>query len=95
MTVVFEALQRTHAGVGGVFYTGLFQPTPHELHITKPLPVLSGYVPPELDGYYMRTGPNPQFDPIGGCDPVPALKWKSCAGIPACMSQPRGATARR
>lgn len=73
MTVVFEALQRTHAGVGGVFHTGLFQPNPHELHITKPLPVLSGYIPSELDGYYMRTGPNPQFDPIGGCELDPVL----------------------
>eukprot|EP00892_Ulva_mutabilis_P010049 jgi/Ulvmu1/7416/UM036_0076.1 len=65
-TVLFESLQLTHSGVGSIFHTGLFEPTPRELLITKPLKVESGSIPSELDGYYIRTGPNPQFSPIGG-----------------------------
>lgn len=65
-TVLFKSLQLANAGVGGIFHTGLFEPTQQELLVTKPLEVLSGSVPSDLDGYYMRTGPNPQFEPLGG-----------------------------
>lgn len=65
-TVLFKSLQLANAGVGSIFHTGLFLPTTRELLITKPLRVISGSVPQDLDGYYFRTGPNPQFEPIGG-----------------------------
>jgi carotenoid cleavage dioxygenase-like enzyme len=40
-------------------------PVQQEVHAHE-LQVVEGAVPVELDGVYMRTGPNPQFEPQGG-----------------------------
>jgi len=43
--------------------SGNFAPVARELDVAD-LPVISGRIPPELSGAYMRNGPNPLFKPI-------------------------------
>jgi carotenoid cleavage dioxygenase len=45
------------------FLTGLFAPVHDELDVHD-LPV-TGSIPPQLHGVYMRNGANPQFAPLG------------------------------
>lgn len=47
------------------FLTGETAPVFQEVH-THQLEVVEGAVPDSLDGVYMRTGPNPQYEPRGG-----------------------------
>ncbi|MBM9474826.1 carotenoid oxygenase family protein [Nakamurella flavida] len=42
---------------------GAFRPTLDEVDL--PATVISGVLPPELDGEYLRNGPNPRFTPVG------------------------------
>jgi carotenoid cleavage dioxygenase-like enzyme len=46
------------------FLTGNFAPVKDELDV-EDLPVTFGKIPEELNGWYLRNGPNPQFEPIG------------------------------
>lgn len=48
---------------GDVHLSGPFRPTLDEVDL--PATVVSGALPPELDGEYLRNGPNPRFTPIG------------------------------
>lgn len=50
---------------GEVFLEGNFAPVAEEHH-QQALTVVEGSVPPELDGAFMRVGPNPALPPVGG-----------------------------
>ncbi|MEZ4887542.1 MAG: carotenoid oxygenase family protein [Chitinophagales bacterium] len=49
--------------LSSMFLEGNFAPVKEELEVEN-LSVI-GEIPPELDGIYIRNGPNPQFQPIG------------------------------
>jgi hypothetical protein len=57
-------LQSFHKVDTSPYTIGPFTPQLNEVHSTD-LRVI-GEIPKELDGVYMRTGPNPQHDPHGG-----------------------------
>lgn len=48
-------------------FTGFFAPSGIEADV-RHLPVLSGKVPPELNGSFYRVAPDPQFPPLAGDD---------------------------
>jgi carotenoid cleavage dioxygenase-like enzyme len=48
---------------GNPFLHGPFAPVEHELHVEDVR--VEGRIPEELNGSYIRNGPNPQFAPIG------------------------------
>ncbi|GIU84028.1 MAG: carotenoid cleavage dioxygenase [Acidimicrobiales bacterium] len=52
---------------GRVFLTGLFEPVEDERDDAD-LEV-EGEIPPQLDGLFVRNGPNPRFEPIDGYHP--------------------------
>ena len=52
----------------GPMLTGPFAPVPEELELTE-LPVLRGAIPADLNGVYLRVGPNTRFAPQGRYHP--------------------------
>ncbi|KIY93328.1 carotenoid cleavage dioxygenase, partial [Monoraphidium neglectum] len=50
---------------GEVFLEGNFAPVAEE-RFNKDLEVLEGAVPAELEGAFLRVGPNPALPPVGG-----------------------------
>lgn len=69
-----RVLQRVHYNPDTPFLNGNYTPVKDEVHVNG-LRVI-GTLPTELDGVYLRTGPNPQHEPIGGytmCAATPLL----------------------
>jgi hypothetical protein len=69
------ALQRLQVQSPNASLTGVRAPVSTE-HFTKELQV-TGQVPPELAGLYLRTGPNPAGEPASGhhwCAPATYLR---------------------
>jgi hypothetical protein len=64
LLAVVRALQGVHYNRNNPFLTGNYAAVKDEVHVHR-LDVI-GSLPTELDGVYMRTGPNPQHEPIGG-----------------------------
>ena len=62
-----EDLQPFGEGYGPLL-TGAFAPVFDELTLTD-LPLLKGAIPADLNGVYLRTGPNPRFAPQGRYHP--------------------------
>ncbi|MDE1994957.1 MAG: carotenoid oxygenase family protein [Rhizobiaceae bacterium] len=65
-----------HQRAGEAFWTsddphlsGNFAPIQSELDVAD-LQVISGAIPPDLSGAYMRNGPNPQFKPVSYTYPL-------------------------
>ncbi|PXX60911.1 carotenoid cleavage dioxygenase [Nocardia tenerifensis] len=64
MTLEEELIAPAAQALTNPYLEGMYAPTAEE--ITAPnLPVLQGELPADLDGVYVRNGPNPQFAPIG------------------------------
>ena len=47
------------------YLCGAFKPVVGDMAVSEPLKVIEGRVPPEINGYFFRNGPNPLFDPPG------------------------------
>ena len=62
-----RTLQRQHRDKTSPFLRGVYGPVHREVHV-EGCKVVEGQVPAELDGVYLRTGPNPQHKPVGGCN---------------------------
>ncbi|GBF94451.1 hypothetical protein Rsub_07265 [Raphidocelis subcapitata] len=62
---LYHALSRPNKAYGEVFLEGNFAPVPEEL-FEAALEVVEGAVPPEIDGAFLRVGPNPALPPVGG-----------------------------
>lgn len=60
-----HALQRINHKEASPFLEGVFAPVDTET-FSNDLKVVSGAIPAELSGYYLRTGANPRHRPWGG-----------------------------
>jgi hypothetical protein len=65
LRTVFRLLQRLQRALNGGPPGGVYAPVMKELHTTD-VQVVQGSVPTCIDGTYVRTGPNAQFDAEGG-----------------------------
>jgi carotenoid cleavage dioxygenase len=64
MTIHPEAVAPTMTATGNPYLEGPYQPVTEEVTAVD-LPVIFGKLPVDIDGIYVRNGPNPQFSPIG------------------------------
>lgn len=60
-----ERVQSVHRDDDSFFFQGVNAPVRQEV-FCRNLEVAQGAVPPELNGMYIRTGPNAQHAPKGG-----------------------------
>ena len=63
--IIFKWLQSVQGTRHKWVPTGVFEPVDEELH-THDVRVVQGVVPRCINGMYIRTRPNPQFQPNGG-----------------------------
>ncbi|RDI67849.1 carotenoid oxygenase family protein [Nocardia pseudobrasiliensis] len=64
MTLKEELIAPAAEALTNPYLEGMYAPQPDEITATD-LPVLAGELPADLDGVYVRNGPNPQFSPLG------------------------------
>ncbi|WP_306360351.1 carotenoid oxygenase family protein [Nocardia sp. CC227C] len=64
MTLREELIAPAAEALANPYLEGPYAPTAEEVTATD-LPVLAGELPADLDGVYVRNGPNPQFAPLG------------------------------
>ncbi|MFI6870211.1 carotenoid oxygenase family protein [Nocardia sp. NPDC050406] len=64
MTLREELIAPAAEALANPYLEGPYAPTGQEVTATD-LPVLAGELPRDLDGVYVRNGPNPQFAPLG------------------------------
>ncbi|MEV0247664.1 carotenoid oxygenase family protein [Nocardia sp. NPDC050712] len=64
MSLNEELVAPAAAAFANPYLAGPYAPTQDEVTVAD-LPVLHGEVPADLDGVYVRNGPNPQFAPMG------------------------------
>ncbi|KAI8470686.1 MAG: carotenoid cleavage dioxygenase [Monoraphidium minutum] len=62
---IYYLLSRPNKAYGDVFLEGNFAPVADEL-FDQELELLEGSIPQELDGAFLRVGPNPALAPVGG-----------------------------
>lgn len=62
---LYYALSRPNKAYGELFLDGNFAPVPRELFNIE-LEVIDGALPDDLEGAFMRVGPNPALPPVGG-----------------------------
>lgn len=63
MTVTQPVAPRLLDVTGAPHLQGVFAPTISEVDVTNLW--IEGELPPEIDGHYIRNGPNPRFTPLG------------------------------